>query len=180
MLRILVVGLMLLSLCGRSVAQHRHEWSKVEKLKPGAKVLVTLWTGEEIQGRVESVGKASLGIRTSSSWKPLQRFARADIQTIVHLRGPKLPDPERWMRNGALIGGAAGVTSGAIQDATQGNNGRVLTQGLAGAGLGFFASCATLAGVGAVALVRHDQLVYDDKARSRRPQAQKWIQDQSH
>jgi len=169
MRRILVVGLVLLSFCGQSLAKDRQDWSRVEKLKPGAKVLVTLWTGEEIAGRVDSVGQGSLGIRTSSSWKPLQRFARAEIQAIVHLRGPKLPDPDRWMRDGALIGGAVGVTSGAIQDATQGNNGRVLTHGLAGAGLGFFGSCAAMAGVGAVALVHHDRLVYEEKTRSHRP-----------
>ena len=166
---ILVVGLILLSFCGQSLGQNRHDWSKVEKLKPGAKLLVTLWTGEKIEGRIDTVGKASLGLRTSSSWKPFQRFARADIQTIVHLRGQKLPNPERWMRNGALIGGAVGVTSGAIQDATQSNSGRALTHGLAGAGVGFFASCAALAGAGAVALVHHDKLVYEDKTRSGRP-----------
>ena len=65
-----------------------------------------------------------------------------------------------------MIGGAVGATAGAIQDATQGNNGRVLTKGLGGAGMGFFGSCAALAGVGVVATVRHDKFVYEDRRKN--------------
>ena len=89
---------------------------------------------------------------------------RATIKRVVLLRGHKLPDPGTWMLAGTLIGGGVGVTAGAIQDAKHGNNGRWVTEGFAGAGAGFFGSCVVLAGVGVVALVRHNKVVYEAKA----------------
>jgi len=161
MRRGLILLIITLAVSPAVLARTNQDWGKVGRLKPGSKVLVILWTGDEIQGRLKSVSPTGLSLVTGSSWKPLQEIARDDIRRIVHLRGPKLPDPERWMRDGALIGGAAGVTTGAIQDATQGNNGRVLTKGLAGAGMGFFGSCVALAGVGVVATAHHSKVVYE-------------------
>lgn len=69
------------------------------------------------------------------------------------------------MTIGAVAGGAIGVGTGAIGDAKHGNNGRWLVDGFAGAVLGFFASCAVLAGVAVVhaaQLPRHTKVIYED------------------
>jgi hypothetical protein len=70
------------------------------------------------------------------------------------------------MRTGVLGGGAIGLTGGAIYDIAHHEDYHWFTGGLGGAGVGFFASCAVLAGVGVVdvvKLIHHHTLVYEDE-----------------
>jgi hypothetical protein len=153
------------------MAKSNHNWDRVEKLKPGTAVLISLWNGRLISGSVEAVGPAALQIDTADPDLGVGssvEFARADIQKIVRTRRRNLPDPERWMLIGALVGGGVGFTAGAIYDATNHENYHWLTGGFGGAVLGFLGSCAILTGVGVVELFHHhDRLVYEDKARAR-------------
>jgi hypothetical protein len=148
-------------------ARGNHDWEHVEKLKPGTTVLISLWSGRTISGRVEAVDTTTLRIDTADSdigFGSLEEFSWADIQRIIHVRRPNLPDPQRWMVASAVIGGGAGFVSGAIYDATHHENYHWFTGGLGGAVLGFFGSCTVLAGVGIVELFHHHRtLVYEDQ-----------------
>ena len=152
-------------------ARTHNDWQNVKKLKSGTPVSILLWSGDAIHGRVNAVDDTGLRIvafdRTNSGIDSPLDVNRATVSRIVRIRQPHLPDPGRWMIMGALVGGVIGVTSGAIYDGTHHANGRWLTGGMAGAGLGFFASCASLAAVGAVdvgtLVFHHDKVVYEDQ-----------------
>jgi hypothetical protein len=154
-------------LCARPLsARDRHEWNNVEKLKAGSKVLVALWNQNPIEGRFQSATGTVLRIVVASPGRghAVREFPRESVWSIQQLRGPRLGDPDSWMRKGALIGGSGGVTIGIIRDA-RGEPGAGLNwfvDGLAGAVLGFFASCAVAAATGIVALFRHDRVIYLD------------------
>lgn len=107
---------------------------------------------------MDAVGPAALRIDTADpdvGVGSLVEFGRADIRRIVRVRRPSLPDPQRWMLFGALIGGGVGFASRVIYDIAHHENYHWLAGGFSGAVLGFFGSCAILAGVGAVDLFRH-------------------------
>ena len=165
MQRVLIILLAILSFTPAVFAKSKYNWNHVEKLKPGTAILISLWNGRLINGSVDAVGPASLRIDTADpdlGVGSLEELNQADIRRIVRIR-PNLPDPERWMLIGTLAGGGVGLTSGAIYDAAHHENYHWFTGGLAGAGLGFFGSCAILAGVGVVDLFRdHNRLVYED------------------
>jgi hypothetical protein len=143
----------------------------VEKLKPGTAVLISLWNGRLINGSVDAVGPVALRIDTADpdiGVGSLEELNQADIRKIVRVRRPNLPDPQRWMLISTLAGAGVGFTGGAIYDATHHENYHWFTGGVGGAGLGFFGSCAILAGVGVVDLFRHhDKLVYEDQSAGR-------------
>jgi hypothetical protein len=148
-------------------AKGKHDWEHVEKLKSGTPVLISLWSGRLVSGSVEAVGPDTVRIDTADpevGVGSLIDFARTDIRRIVRIRRPNLPDPQRWMAMGALIGGGVGFTSGAIYDATHHENYNWIKGGLGGAALGFLGSAAVLTGVGTVGLFHHhDKLVYEDQ-----------------
>ncbi len=48
-------------------ARGNHDWEHVEKLKPGTTVLISLWSGRTISGRVEAVDTTTLRIDTADS-----------------------------------------------------------------------------------------------------------------
>jgi hypothetical protein len=166
-----VVLLAVLSFTSGLFAKSNHDWKRAEKLKPGTAVLISLWNGRLISGSIEAVGPATLRIDTADpevgvgSW---EEFDRANIRRIVRMRQKNLPDPERWMLIGTLVGGGVGFTSGAIYDVAHHENYHWLTGGFGGAVLGFFGSSAILAGVGVFDLFRHHgTLVYEDQRPGR-------------
>jgi hypothetical protein len=150
-------------------ARSNHDWENVRKLKRGVTVEVLLSSGENIRGELDGVSDTGMQIATAGGnidprvgW--LRDVDRGSIRRIVRIRHPNLPDSKRWMIVGAVAGGAVGVTTGAVGDIGHGNNGRWIVQGLAGAGIGFFVSCAALATVASVQLAqlpRHRQIVYE-------------------
>jgi hypothetical protein len=152
-------------------AKSNHDWKHVEKLKPGTTVLISLWNGRLVSGSVDGVGPAALRIDTADpdvGVGSLEEFDRADIRRIVRTRGRNLPDPERWILIGTLLGGGVGFTSGAIYDLAHHENYHWLAGGFGGAVFGFLGSCAILAGVGVVDLFHHhDTLVYEDQRNGR-------------
>lgn len=130
-------------------AKSNHGWEHVEKLKPGTAVLISLWNGRLVSGSVDAVGPAALRIDTADpdvGVGSLEEFDRADIRKIVRTRGRNLPDPQRWMLIGTLVGSGVGFTSGAIYDVAHHENYHWLTGGFGGAVFGFLGSCAILAG----------------------------------
>ncbi len=148
-------------------AKSNHDWNRVEKLKPGTAVLISLWNGRLISGSVDAVGPAALRIDTADpevGVGSLEELGRAEIRRIVRTRGRNLPNVQRWMLIGTLIGGGVGFTSGGIYDVTHHENYHWLTGGFGGAVFGFLGSCAILAGVGVVELFHHPStLVYEDQ-----------------
>jgi hypothetical protein len=149
------------------VAKSKYGWEHVGKLKPGTTVLISLWNGRLISGSVEAVGPATLRIDTAdpdAGVGSLVEFERVNIRRIVRMRRRDLPDPERWMLAGTLIGGGAGLTAGVIRDLNDHQNYNWFTGAFGGAALGFVGSCAILAGVGVVEVFHHrTTLVYEDK-----------------
>jgi|SRR5579863_4131530 len=166
--KVLVILFAALSFSPALFAKSNHDWKHVEKLKSGTAVLISLWGGRLINGSVDAVGPASLRIDTADpdiGVGSLEEFNQADIRRIVRVRRPNLPDPQRWMAIGTLVGAGVGFTSGAIYDAAHHENYHWLAGGFAGGVFGFMGSCAVLAGVGAVDLFRHhDNLVYEDQS----------------
>ena len=114
--------------------------------------MVLLWGGGQISGRIQTAddsGMRLIPFGWSNGGRSLRAVERAEIQKISTIHQHRLPDPQRWMIIGTIAGGAIGAPAGAMSDANnRTSNARWFTGGLGGAGLGFFASCAALAGVG--------------------------------
>jgi hypothetical protein len=166
MTRVFCAALLSLALCSASFARRSHDWADVEKLKPDAKILVTFWTDNPVEGRFESASSSIFRITIGSMrhGAVVKQFPREDVWTVTHIVGPRLGEPDVWMRNGALIGAAGGLTLGIIRDAkgAPGAGANWFLYGVAGAGLGFLGGCAAATGKGIGALFRHDKLVYQD------------------
>lgn len=177
MRRMLVTVLIALLLAPTLPARGSHDWENVKKLKPGAAVEISLWTGENLSGEIAGVSDTGMQVATVGgnidprvSW--LRDFDRANIRSVARMREHSLPNSKRWMIAGALAGGAVGVTQGAVRDAEHGNNGRWIVGGFAGAVLGFVVSCAALGVVGVVDITRgvhRREVVYEDKGHHLSP-----------
>ncbi|HTS12884.1 MAG TPA: hypothetical protein VMH00_12260 [Candidatus Limnocylindrales bacterium] len=168
MRRALALLLIALLLAPDLSARDKHTWNNVEKLKPGSLVLVSLWDGRDYRGTVESVADSSLRIYVPDRSEPQiiwqRTFDRSAVRRIAKIRQPDLPNPSKWMAAGTLTGIVVGGTAGAISDVRNGNQGRWFLGGLAGAGLGFFASCAVLAAAGTIGVARsvpHHKIIYE-------------------
>jgi hypothetical protein len=153
--RILVSLLATLSLTVHLSARPAHDWGNLEKLKRGTPILVLLWTGENMSGRVDAVNGTGLRLtpfeRMNGGIGSVHEVERTNIERISTIHQHRLPDPRRWMIVGTVAGGAIGVTAGAVSDANHSgpSTWRWFTGGVAGAGFGFLGSVAALAGVGA-------------------------------
>lgn len=177
MRRMLVTVLIALLLTPTLPARGSHDWENLKKLKPGAAVEISLWTGENLSGEIAGVSDTGMQVATVGgnidprvSW--LRDFDRANIRSVARMREHSLPNSKRWMIAGALAGGAVGVTQGAVRDAEHGNNGRWIVGGFAGAVLGFVVSCAALGVVGVVDITRgvhRREVVYEDKGHHLSP-----------
>jgi hypothetical protein len=156
----------LLAICPVTFARGSHDWTNVQKLKRGAKIVITFWAENPVQGRFESATVDYLRITVGDARRgaAVRQIAREKIWTVTHIKGPRLGDPDAWLRNGAMIGGAIGLTVGIVRDARgePGGGANWLLDGAAGAGLGFFGGCVGALGTGTVALFRHDKLIYMD------------------
>lgn len=172
MRRVIAVVVCLLLLAPEVSARNLGDWKNVTRLKRGTSVLVSLWNGDQLEGRLESVSDAGLSVgspeSTRSNLKWSQVVERGSVRSIVRWRGHgDLPDPGKVMIIGTTAGLATGAIVGGIQDATGRNQARGLTYGLAGAALGFFGSCFVLAGVAGVSLARgprRTEVVYEARA----------------
>ena len=156
------MGLMLLSVCPQMFANKR-DWEHVKRLKHGTSVYVILEKGQPVSGRIVCADDRGLRVATRYPWDNgvPEQVGRANVRRVVKLRHPVLPGPEKVIIGGTLAGGAVGAVAGGISDAKNGNNGRWLVDGLAGAGLGFLGACMTEAGFGVVAIFRQDKVVYE-------------------
>jgi len=168
MRRTLTILLIVLLLAPEVPARGNGDWENVKKLKRGTDVEISLWSGENLNGKIQDVNNTGLQLAAADRSSPgigwLRDVDRASIRTVVRFRRPYLPDGKRWMVTGAVAGGAIGAAGGAVSDVAHGNNGRWLLGGLGGAGLGFLASCAALAAVGVVdtaRMVHRRDLVYE-------------------
>jgi len=171
MRRMLVPVLISLLLVPTLPARSKRDWENVKKLKTGAAVEVSLWTGESLSGEVEGVSDTGMqiaavggNINPRVGW--LRDFDRGNIRSVARWREHNLPSSKRWLIAGTLAGGAIGVTQGAVRDAEHGNNGRWIVGGFAGAVLGFVASCAALGVVAVVDTTRglhRREIVYEDQ-----------------
>jgi hypothetical protein len=178
MRRTLAALLMALLLAPELPARSNGDWDNVKKLKRGAYIEISLWSGENLSGRIEDVNNTGLQVATAersgggpgAGW--LRDVDRASIRTVVRFRRPYVPDGKRWMATGAVGGGLIGVTAGAVADAEHGNHARWLLGGLGGAGLGLLVSCAALAAVGAfdTAQEMHRRDIVYEAKRARPPQ----------
>jgi len=167
--------LVVISLAALSHARSAHDWRAVKRLSPDAPIVLLFWSGEQISGRIEAADDSGLRIipfEWSNRGRSVRAVERADIRRIWTIHRPRLPDPRRWVIIGTVAGGAIGATTGAVSDARQHtSNARWFTGGLAGAGLGFAASCAAMAGVGLFELgtdVLHPRRVVYEGVRNNR------------
>jgi hypothetical protein len=168
MRRMLVTVLIALLLVPTLPARGNRDWENLKKVKPGAGVQVSLWTGENLSGEIEGVSDTGMQIATvGGNFDPLvgwlRDFDRANIRSVARMREHNLPNSKRWMIVGALAGGAVGVTQGAVGDAQHGNNGRWIVGGFAGAVLGLVASCGVVGIVDVTRGVHRREIVYEDQ-----------------
>lgn len=159
---LLAVALVVSSLCSQAFAS-KHDWERVKRLKHGTSIYVILDKGQPVSGRYAGADDRRLRVATIYPWDNgvPEEIARENVRRIVHFRHRILPDPGAMIAGGIVIGGAAGLTTGAVSDVRNGTNGRWLIDGLGGAGAGFFGACMAEAGFGVVALFRHDKVVYE-------------------
>jgi hypothetical protein len=171
MRRTLAVVLAVLSIAPGLPARTKHDWDNVMKLKSGAPVLILLWNGDWLDGRIETVTDAELQLDTSATanartgWR--QPITRASIRRIVRLREHEshVPSPNHLLGAGALIGGVTGITIGAIADAKGNVQGKWILDGFAGALLGFFGAGVVAAAVGIAGIAHdshHHRIIYED------------------
>jgi hypothetical protein len=170
MRRIVITVLVSLLLVPTLPARSKRDWENVKKLKIGAAVEVSLWTGENLSGEVEGVSNTGMQVAAVGGnidprvgW--LRDFDRGNIRSVARWREHSLPNSKKWMIAGTLAGGAVGVTTGAVRDAEHGNNGRWIVGGFAGAVIGFGVSCAVLGTVALVDTTRgihRREIVYED------------------
>ena len=85
MRRMLVTGLISLLLVPTLPARSKRDWDNVKKLKAGAAVEVSLWTGENLSGEVEGVSDTGADRR---GWRQF-RSARG---LAARLRPRKYPE----------------------------------------------------------------------------------------
>jgi hypothetical protein len=151
-MRFISALLVVISLVAPSHARSVHEWKAVKRLRPGAPIVLLLWSGEQISGRIQTADDSGLRLipfEWSSGGRSVRAVEREAVWRISTIHQHRLPDPRRWMIAGTVAGGAVGATTGAISDAKHHtSNARWFTGGLAGSGLGFFVSCGALAAVG--------------------------------
>lgn len=166
------VVLIMVVLAPESFARRSYDWGNVLKLKRGTKILVTFRDDGPLEGRLVSANQSEIRMLTGDTRHGtlLRAFSRPTIASVTHVKGPRLRDPDPWIKRGALLGAATGITVGVVRDsrAGSGRGGYWLIDGLAGAGLGFLGGCAAAAGKAFVALARHDELIYVDKRPVRR------------
>ncbi len=172
MRRTFAVLLAVLFLAPELPARSDRGWENVEKLRPGTQVEIALWSGEVLSGEIYDVSDVEVQIATADRSGPpvswLHKVDRKNVRKIVRFREANLPDPRKWMAVGAVAGGAAGLTVGAVRDVRGGTNYNWFLDGLAGAVLGFAASAPVLLVVGVVDIARgphHRTVVYEDKGK---------------
>jgi len=170
MRRALMLLLIALTSAPNVPAKNIRNWENAKKLKPGTPVQVILWTGEQISGELDAVTDTDLRLYTSDRTAPQSQWQRSlnrpDIHRIVRYRqASDLPNLHKWLAIGAGTGAVVGIGVGAARDAKAGNSGRFLIGGLAGAALGFAASCLVLAVATTAHMASHQgyaKLVYED------------------
>jgi hypothetical protein len=154
----------LVAICPMTFAKGSHSWDNVQRLKHGAKIAVTLWADNPVEGRLEFATPAYLRISIGDSRRgaSVRQIARERIWSVTYIKGPRLRDPDPLIRNGALIGGAAGLGIGIVRDVRSepGAGANWFLDAFAGAGLGFLGGCMAAEGKGIVGLFRHDKLIY--------------------
>jgi hypothetical protein len=172
MRRVMALLLVVLLLAPELPARDTTDWKNVMKLRNGTQVLVWLWNGHRLAGRVESVSDTGLQVATRDGTNPqaswLVGAERAEVRRIVRYRGEAdLPDPERVMLIGTAAGIGIGGVAGGILDATGHNQGRGLGYAFIGGTIGLLGSVVVL-GVIAVKTLgrgyRREELVYEDKS----------------
>jgi hypothetical protein len=148
-----------------------HDWKNVEKLKVGDTITITQKDGKKVSGYFQSMNGNGLRIgifeRRGVGFGSFQDIERERIRKIVRLNEPNLPDPRKVMMAGAIVGGVAGGTAGAIRDShTSPRTYNVVTGGAAGAVLGTLATTPVLLGFGVHALIHHHTVIYEDGTKS--------------
>jgi hypothetical protein len=168
--RTIALLLAVLILAPETPARDNTDWSNVKRLKPGTRVLLTLWNDDQIEGRLEAASDTGLIVSAPEGTRPSNQWTRAvdrgTVRRVVRWRGRgDLPDPGKVMLIGAGAGVAAGAITGGIQDATGRNQARGLGYGLAGGAIGFLASVVVLAAIGGAALAKgpaRSEVIYED------------------
>jgi len=148
-----------------------NDWKNVMKLKRGTSVLVSMWNGDQVAGRLDSVSETGMRVvapdKSYGHWH--EDVQRPNVQRVVRLRGEAdLPDPGRVMLIGTAAGIAIGGVTGGIQDATGHNEGRGLAYAAGGGLIGFLGSVVVLGVVSIKALARgykREEVMYEDKSR---------------
>lgn len=159
---ILIVGLLLLAFSPQVLARN-HDWTKVEKLKPGASLQVDLWSGPSVVGKLESATGSAIRLKLWDG-TPMEEISRANVRRVIRLRRSHLEDPRKLLTTGAVIGGIAGATAVAITDRNdcQGCKGfRIVAGGAGGALFGFLGAAVVGAGMGTVDLLHHSKAIYE-------------------
>ena len=154
-------------------AQGSHDWSTVEKLKRRTPVLVVLWSGERVSGRIVRADKNGVELAERVRWDPgtgaLREIRRRDIRTVERVRRDEnLPNPRTYMVGGAVVGGAAGLGIGIYRDKRDKSVCRgacSIVDTAAGATLGFLGGSIVGLTVGVGHVLRRNVVVYEDNSQ---------------
>lgn len=158
---IMVLCITLLGFSAQVFARN-HDWSEVEKLKPGTSLQVELWSGPTVVGKLESATDSAVRLKLWDG-TPMEPITRGGIRRIIQLRRSHLRDPHKLLVTGAVIGGIAGATSVAVLDRNdcQGCKGfRIVAGGAGGALFGFLGAAVIGVGLGTADLVHHSKVIY--------------------
>ncbi len=143
-------------------------WNSLENLKVGDTVTLTLNDGTAIGGVFHSFNDTSLRLAVftsrDSGFGSFRDIERDKIRKIVRLNHPRLPDPNKLVTTGAVVGGAAGaITAAAHPMENVPTGGKVILGGLAGAAIGTLGSAAIGLGIGLHAMTHRSTLIYETK-----------------
>jgi small nuclear ribonucleoprotein (snRNP)-like protein len=164
MRRLLALVLCFLLLTAELFAKTR-DWKNLDTLKPGDSITITLKDGKKLSGEFDSHTNSTIrmAVYTSrdSGFGSFREIEREKIRKLIRINDANLPDPNKLMAAGAVVGGAAGAIVGAAKAPSNSPKApSVLLGGLAGAVLGFLGAAVVGLGMVTHALVHHSTVIY--------------------
>lgn len=169
MRRTMTVLLIVLLLVPELPARSNNDWEKVKKLKPGTAVQILLWSGDNLRGRIDSVGDAGLHLTmadgSSSQTSRLSELDRISIRRIARIP-PTPPAGSQALDAHRGRGRRRNWVDGRNGCGPEPRRPLPLARRVGGAGMGFLASCMALAVVGSVEVgrgLRRRKVVYEDE-----------------
>jgi hypothetical protein len=138
------------------------DWNNLQKLRAGAPIIVTLFAGQRLQGRLSgTVGDRSFVVRTKEGDRTVDDKT---VKTVVTYK-PLFANPGLYIMSGGALLGAAGGLGGTLKDLNTLNSG-ALPKGSSGTKFEVAGIAVAAGGVAVYVLLGKPRTVYEGKMTS--------------